>query len=291
MELKYRMRITAVMTCMVTVPLPAVLQSAQSRVVVETLSSTIFDNTRSIRVYLPAAYDDDQTARYPVLYLNDGFAVFSSRGWNAPATLDRLIQAGRIPPIIVVGIDNAASIPGARTPVLDRAREYLPYTDVLEPELKEPEGLLYPSFLLDEVVPFVSQRFRTSERPSERAIGGSSYGAIAALVTVFQRPGAFGGLMLESAPLFLSDGRLLDDAKKLTIWPDSLYMAVGTAETADVTVLKRGEAAFEAFGQVVKSSAPKTRLSQHIEAGAEHSSAAWAARFPVALEHLFAATR
>jgi enterochelin esterase-like enzyme len=60
-----------------------------------TLASAVFRNTRSIRVYLPPGYESPAcaAARYPALILNDGFAVFSERAWNAPRQLDGLIRA------------------------------------------------------------------------------------------------------------------------------------------------------------------------------------------------------
>lgn len=257
-----------------------------SRVVVITIASKVLANTRSLRIYLPSGYDEDAARRYPVLYLNDGFAVFAPRSWNAPSTLDALIAVGRIPPIIVVGIDNAASIPGVATPNA-RTREYLPYRDSLEPNVVDPLGLKYPAFVVDEVVPLINARFRTEKTSENLAIGGSSYGAIAALVTIQQRPGVFGLLMIESAPLFLFDGKLLRDARALRVWPSAIYMGLGTAETADAELSRRGQVAFDEFAQTIRQRAPQTRVAQNVVAGATHTSAAWGERLPTALEHLF----
>ena len=61
---------------------------------------------------------------YPVFYLNDGQNLFDPAtsyigvDWQADEAADRLIREGRIPPLIIVGIDNAQK---------DRPREYLPY--------------------------------------------------------------------------------------------------------------------------------------------------------------------
>jgi enterochelin esterase-like enzyme len=221
--------------------------------------------------------------------MNDGFAVFSPRGWNAPSTLDALIAAGRIPPVIVVGIDNAASIPGAANPGRDRAREYLPFPDPLEPDVARPLGLQYPAFVLDEVMPLINERFRTQSTPETTAIGGSSYGGIAALVTVQQRPGVFGLLMLESTPLFMFDGQLVSDTRSLNILPNAIYMGLGTAETEDVQLLKRGQMVFDDFARVVRQRAPRTRLLANLVTGGTHTSAAWGARLATALEFLYGA--
>src|SRR2546423_1000740 len=94
------------------------------------LTSQVFHNTRTLRVWLPPGYHaaDAQNRRYPVLYLNDGqnlfdacTSIFNHQEWRVDETANELIRGGKVPPLIVVGIDNA----GGR----DRAREYLPYAD------------------------------------------------------------------------------------------------------------------------------------------------------------------
>jgi enterochelin esterase-like enzyme len=260
-----------------------------SRVVVLSLTSQTFRNTRAIRVYVPPGYDSAANAgrRYAVLYLNGGFAVFSGRAWNAPRTLDSLIRGNVIPPMIVVGIDNAASIPGATTPIRDRANEFLPYPDSTESDIPQPRGSEYPAFVVDEVMPLVARAFRTLGGAANAGIGGSSYGGIAALTTVLRRPGVFGTLLLESTPVFLFRGRLPEEARDLKTWPDAVYVGVGTRETDDARVLAMGEDALERFVGVVRTASPRTRVYYNLVEGATHTSRAWGARLPTALTFLY----
>ncbi|RPJ53288.1 MAG: hypothetical protein EHM24_33090, partial [Acidobacteria bacterium] len=123
MSLHFPRALAVVCLCCTGAAQPAVAQttpatSAKPDVRTLTLASKVFENTRTIRVYLPPGYDSSQAAgtRYPVLYMNDGFAVFAERSWDAPRQLDELIGAGAVRPLILVGIDNAASIPGAKNP-------------------------------------------------------------------------------------------------------------------------------------------------------------------------------
>ena len=214
-----------------------------ARVAVVSLASSVFGNTRALRVYLPPGYHDGRYSqrRYPVLYMNDGFALF--RASRAAAIADSLIRAGELPPLIIVGIDNAASIPGVENPGAARANEYLPYPDRTEPDLPAPQGARYPGFLFGEVIPLIEARFRVSRDPRERGLGGSSYGAIAALYTMIQQPGEFGMLLLESPPLFLFDGRLLRESASLRDHSAIVYLGVGTAETPDATSSAAGDSA------------------------------------------------
>ncbi len=87
-----------------------------------------------------------------MLYLNDGqnlfdpcTSIFGDAEWRVDETVSALLEQGGIAPLIVVGIDNG----GRRL----RAKEYLPWKDeTLQPPEEDPQGSLYPRFLLDEVV-------------------------------------------------------------------------------------------------------------------------------------------
>jgi predicted alpha/beta superfamily hydrolase len=242
-----------------------------------TLESAVFGNARSIRVYLPPGHDAGGAA-YPALYLNDGFAVFSERAWDAPRQLDALVRAGTIPPMILVGIDNAASIPGSRTPGLDRANEYLPWPDASEPEVTAPRGREYPRFLFDEVMPLVERSFRIDR--ARVGLGGASYGALAALHAANMAPRPIACLLLESPPLFMFGERLSQGAADAA-WPRALYLGIGTRETDDPEIEARGTAAIDRFVAVARGAGVRVSLERVV--GATHGSAAWRGRFPSAL--------
>jgi predicted alpha/beta superfamily hydrolase len=163
----------------------------------------------------------------------------------------------------------------------------LPYPDSTEPDVPHPRGSEYPAFVVDEVMPFVARTFRTLDGPASTGIGGSSYGGIAALVTVLRRPGVFGTLLLESTPVFLFRGRLLEEARDLKAWPGAVYVGVGTRETDDARVLAKGEGALKRFVGVVRVASPLTRVHYHVVEGATHTSRAWGARLPTALTFLY----
>jgi enterochelin esterase-like enzyme len=153
-------------------------------------SSDVFHNTRMLRVWLPPGYDDaeQRDRRYPVLYLNDGqnlfdacTSQFSADEWAVDETATTLIESGKIPPLIIVGIDNA----GKR----NRPKEYLPFPDnTLQPPTPDVHGKDYPQFLIDEVMPFIERKYRIDPNPNATGIGGSSYGAGIALYAVMERP-------------------------------------------------------------------------------------------------------
>jgi predicted alpha/beta superfamily hydrolase len=248
--------------------------------------SRVFRNTRMLRVWLPPRYDapDNKARHYPVLYLNDGqnlfdrVAAFAGVEWQVDETADRLIRQEVIPPLIIVGIDNAQS---------DRIKEFLPYRS-FHPAILRPQGKRYPNFLMDEVMPFVCERYRVARGPENTGLGGSSLGALISLYTVIERPAVFGRLLLESPSLFISNRRILKNARHSRKWPAKVFMAMGTRESGredkdrqvveDVRELERS---------LRRAGLDDRRLLVKIDEGATHNESEWAKRFPEALSFLF----
>ncbi len=248
--------------------------------------SRVFHNTRFLRVWLPPGYDEPENAgrRYPVFYLNDGQNLFepatSFNGveWQVDETSDRLIRAGVVPPLIIVGLDNAGN---------DRIREYMPYRS-LQPVIMRVQGSRYPDFLIKEVMPFVTRQYRVASGPQNTGLGGSSLGALIALYSAIVRPGMFGQLLLESPSLWASDRQIIKRSRPVKAWPERIFLAMGTAEAgrADrdrsmVDDVRELAAILRRAGLDAK------RLLVKIDEGAAHHETAWARRFPEALSFLF----
>jgi enterochelin esterase-like enzyme len=250
------------------------------------LQSRIFRNTRMLRVWLPPGYSapENQGRHYPVFYLNDGQNLFDPAtafigvDWQADEAAARLIREGRIPPLILVGIDNAQK---------DRAREYLPYRS-FNPPVMRPQGKRYPDFLLNEVMPFLHQHYRISRGPENTGLGGSSLGAIVSLYTAMARPGIFGCLLLESPSLFVSNRQLVKSSRDVRQWPDKIFMAMGTNEAGREERDRQVVEDVRALERVLRRAGLREdRLLVRIDEGATHSEKEWARRFPEALAFLF----
>lgn len=127
-------------------------------------------------VYLPAGYDRDDR-HYPVLwclaaYTNAGPGQVNWRnhGESLPERLDRLIESGAMPPVIVVFPDCYTSLGGnqyVNTPAMGR----------------------YADYLTGELIPAVDEAFRTIPEPAARAVFGKSSGGFGALHLSFSHPG------------------------------------------------------------------------------------------------------
>jgi predicted alpha/beta superfamily hydrolase len=248
--------------------------------------SRFFRNTRFLRVWLPSGYDvpENSVTRYPVLYLNDAQNLFepstSFTGveWQVDETAERLIREALIPPMIVVGIDNAGK---------DRLREYMPYRS-LSPALLRVQGNRYPNFLIQEVMPFIARTYRIASGPEHTGLGGSSLGALISLYTAASHPGWFGRLLLESPSLWASNRQMIKESRAVKQWPERIFLATGTAEAgrADrdrsmVDDVRELAAIFRRAGL------NDQRIKLVIDEGATHQESAWARRFPDALAFLF----
>jgi enterochelin esterase-like enzyme len=248
--------------------------------------SRIFRNTRFLRAWLPPGYDDAQNAgrHYPVLYLNDGQNLFETSTafagieWQVDETADRLIREGTVPPMIIVGMDNTGK---------DRIREYMPFRS-MHPRMLRVRGRYYPDFLMKEVMPFVGRNYRVATGPENTGLGGSSLGGLIALYTVMARPGVIGRLLLESPSLWASGRQLVKESRSVRIWPERIFLAVGTAEAGSEersrTVVDDVRELAAIMRRAVLS---EKRLRLVIREGAGHNEAAWAERFPEALQFLF----
>jgi predicted alpha/beta superfamily hydrolase len=248
--------------------------------------SRVFRNTRMLRVWLPPRYDapENLTRQYPVLYLNDGqnlfdrATAFGGTEWQVDETADRLIRQEVIPPLIVVGIDNTQA---------DRIKEYLPYRSFQPPVLR-PQGKRYPDFLMNEVMPFVSERYRIAPGPENTGLGGSSLGALISLYTMIERPAAFGYLLMESPSLFISHRRVLKYSRKVRQWPAKIFLGVGTREAGREDKDKQEVEDVRELERILRRAGlDDRRLLVRVDEGATHNEAAWAKRFPEALSFLF----
>ena len=255
-------------------------------------TSKVFHNTRMLRVWIPGNYwsPHNKFRKYPVLYLQDGQNLFdkatsvTGTEWEVDETIDHLVGGFKIPPMFVVGIDNAAE---------QRTSEYLPYADSHNAQFHEQnppklEGTKYADFLIKEVMPFLQKRYRIASGAANTGIGGSSYGAVASLTTVLNHPGVFSKVLLESPALWIGDGQLLQDARKTKVLPQKMYIGVGTQEMKNSEYDPQIVQSVTDLEKLLRAKGMgPPRLKVVVEEGAHHDEAAWAKRLPEAMLFLY----
>lgn len=214
-----------------------------------------------------------------VLYLNDGQNVFAdgrSRRptWRADEVAIQLVADRRIVPVAIVGIDHAGA---------QRWTEYLPYPDPHNARARRAEADRYADLVVERIVPAVLRLHPELGRVRHRAIGGSSYGGVAALHTAVRHPRAFDRLLIESAPLWVGDGRPVEDARR-GLRRARIWVGVGTAESASA---ERSRDLVALSRRLARALRVRNEVKVRIVGGAAHREDAWAARLPAALRWLF----
>jgi enterochelin esterase-like enzyme len=133
------------------------------------------------RIYLPPCYDQEPDRRYPVLTLIHG-STFNDDQWDrlgADETADRLTAAGEIEPLIIL---------------MPRDRRWVEPTE-------DPFG----ETVVDNLLPWLEENYRTRTDREGRAIGGLSRGAAWAVHLGLSRWELFGAIGGHSLPVFWTD--------------------------------------------------------------------------------------
>jgi sugar lactone lactonase YvrE/enterochelin esterase-like enzyme len=144
--------------------------------------SKIFPGTtREVSVYVPAQYKPDKAA---CVYVNqDGIQ------WKAPIVFDNLIYKKEMPITIGVFVTPGKVLADNVSIALDRYNRSFEYDGL---------GDGYARFILTEILPEVEKQktsdgrvIHLSKNGNDRAIGGSSSGAIAAFTAAWEHPEEF----------------------------------------------------------------------------------------------------
>ncbi|MBC8107563.1 MAG: hypothetical protein H7Z14_13305 [Anaerolineae bacterium] len=264
--------------------------------------SKILNNDRSVIVWLPPGYEKDTSARYPVLYMHDGQNLFDDATsfageWRADETARRLIEEGKIVPIIIVGIENAGAA---------RMDEYTPTTEPIyvadkkaidegkktkaDVETEGGKGELYAQFLITEVKPFIDQTYRTQADRAHTAVAGSSLGGLISLYMAWKHHDVFSKFGVISPSLWWDNRDLTkhlyvdhDWMKTCKIWFD-----MGTDEGAGQYSERNMLATRELAGIFSRARLSEDVAYRYREIDkAKHNEQAWAERFDQVLLFLF----
>ena len=135
-----------------------------------------FGEDRMIHVYLPRGYKKSRK-RYPVLYMFDGQNLFRDEDASFGCSW-RLIDAIQAQNRDIIVVGQECSHEGN-----DRLDEYGPYpfADFDAKQTFQGYGDATMKFFINELKPFIDQKFRTLPERETTWIGGSSCGGLMAL--------------------------------------------------------------------------------------------------------------
>jgi enterochelin esterase-like enzyme len=233
-------------------------------------------SARPICVYLPEAAEQDHRRRFPVLYCQDGQNIwddpeccFGHGGWFLNRIVDELIDAGKIEPIVLVGIPNSSA----------RYRDYTPrktFDDILDHP--------YANFVCDVVKRYVDRHFPTRKDRKHTTLLGSSLGGLMSLWMAHQLPETFGRVACMSGAFQVRDRqgqsfvRFLSrrDHQSLRVYLDCGTVRDGAALSRKVRDMYR-----------TRGWRTGVDLCYHEEKGGEHNERCWRERVWRPLEFLF----
>ncbi|MGE3527553.1 MAG: alpha/beta hydrolase, partial [Gemmatimonadales bacterium] len=180
---------------------PAVPADAIPRHETFRIDSRVLAEQRTINVYTPPGYDHAPHGRFPVVYMPDGGMAEDFP--HVANTLDSLIALRAVPPLILVGIENA-----------ERRRDLTGPTRVAQDSTIAPRvggSAAFRGFIREELIPWVRGRYRTT---GETAIVGESLAGLFIVETFLLEPGLFRRYIALSPSVWWNDGALVASAAR-----------------------------------------------------------------------------
>lgn len=138
------------------------------------LNSRILSNERRVWVYTPPNHASG-TEPCTLVILFD--APTSLNVIPTPMIVDNLLAQGRIPPVVLVGIDSLSQ-----------------QTRAVELMCHQP----FADFLAHELLPWLHARYHISDDPADVVLAGQSAGGVAAAFAAMRYPTLFGGVLSQS---------------------------------------------------------------------------------------------
>jgi enterochelin esterase-like enzyme len=255
---------------------------------------------RFLWVYLPLAYYEDPQQRFPVFYFMDGQNLWTHQelpynGWRLDSTLDTLIAAKEIPPMIIVGVPNSSK----RNPEYMGNTTFYGSENPKNPKLQA-ENIQrakdFQAYMVETIKPYIDAELRTLPDQANTFIGGSSFGAGVSVQLFINYPQVFSKLLAMSLGQYhpvLATSQWNQKPFNLLGWvkdnPPALipgariYMDCGTVSVDEI---------FAPHGEQIHKLFLEAGYSQEdcrwvLDPGGEHNEAAWARRMPEALRFLF----
>lgn len=237
------------------------------------------------RVMLPPSYGEQTSLRYPVIYAQDGQALWSDGAdphglWNLDRVLDALWDVRALEELIVVSVDTSERRLARLGPVPDD-------------EHGGGQAAAHLAALVDVLKPAVDLELRTRPERESTALLGSSMGGLFSFYAAWTRPDVFGAAMCLSPSFWWADRWALRQVSR-GVCPaplPRLYLDSGAAasehevEGGTRDGMHHTRAMYRAL--VARCYEPGHDLDVLAFTGASHDASSWAARIAVPLQIVF----
>lgn len=166
-----------------------------------TIKSTNLGEERTINIWLPKNYKKMNNDSFPVMYMLDG--GIKEDFPHIANTLASLIEAGKIKPLILVGIENT-----------QRRRDLTGFTAIESDKKIAPEvggSQLFRAFIAQELFPAIQSKYKTK---GSKSIIGESLAGLFILETFFLKPEMFDHYIAFDPSLWWNNHSLVTQGKK-----------------------------------------------------------------------------
>jgi predicted alpha/beta superfamily hydrolase len=236
---------------------------------------------RDVIVYLPPGYNEETSARYPVLYMHDGQNLFDAataflnQEWGLDELVESLIGADMIEPLIIVGIYNAGE------------KRIAEYTHIRDRKGQGGRARLHARFLVEELKPFIDSEYRTLPDTANTGLGGSSLGGLVTLYLGLHYPQIFGKLIVMSPSVWWANRAILREIRKAKgRFNQKIWLDTGTCEGSAPDACVRNVR--DLRDALLKRGWKLGHDLRYVEdEGAGHDEKAWGHRMKDALTFLF----
>ena len=191
-----------------------------------TLPPLTGDKPRRAYLYLPDYYDDDESRRFPVMYMFDGHNVFFDsdatygKSWGMNSYMSWTKK-----PLIIVAVECNHEGNG-------RLMEYSPFNFSNSTLGRiQGKGKVYMDWLVNTLKPQIDAKYRTMPDREHTLICGSSMGGLMALYGATAYNHVFQRAACLSPSLWVSPGKVIEMVAKADIRNDTcIYMDYGSEE-------------------------------------------------------------
>ncbi len=259
------------------------LQPAFERTTTKLLEPAVIETSPwplRYQVLLPPSYDEQRSKRYPVLYAQDGQALWSSSSdpfgiWRLDIAIDQLLELAVMEELIVVGIDTSVARMDRLGPVPDKtfgggqaARHLEAITNVLKPR--------------------IDAQFRTLTGPEDTGLIGSSLGGLFSFYGAWNRPDVFGKAICLSSSFWWANRYMIRAVDAAPTPRPIIYLDSGVAFNPEAPSQDGFPHTRSMHRALVRAGYTNGEdLHRLTFPGQAHATAAWSARVAIPLQLLF----